>query len=1117
MDVGGWLRGLGLGQYEANFRNNKIDFDVLADLTDGDLQELAVPLDDRRRLLTAIAELGAQQPLTTQARRTPVAPSPAQSFAHLDSAERRPITVMFCDLVGSTELAAALDVEDWRNLLSNYLNEASKAVTGLGGHVLKMLGDGMMAVFGYPHAQENDAERAVRAALGVQHALGEVNARNAPIGGPQLAVRIGLESGPVVVDDDGEVFGAAPNIAARVQAAAEPGTVLVTSTVQRQVAGLFIVEDKGAHELRGAPAPVTLYRILRVSGGRRRRGARLLTSFVGREEDLAILARCSERAFAGDGQFVLIIGEPGIGKSRLVEEFRGQLAERPHSWIEWSSSQLLRNTPLHPVLGWARARFGGPEVAPERRLAELESLLAALKLDPATLAPLLAPLVDIPVPLERLPSLSPEEIRHRQLAAMVEWAIAGARNQPLVLVLEDLQWFDPTSIDLVRALSDRCAQAPILLLAMARLEFRPPWRSQPHHKVISLALLDEAQVQRIIAELAVRRTLSAEVMRRVSERASGVPLFVEEVTRLLLERGEAGGLQAIPPTLQQLLAARLDRLGEAREVAQIGAVLGRDFTYALLRAVGGIDHPALQSALDRLADADLLISEGAGSQANYRFKHALIQDAAYESLLKSSRQALHRRAAEILVGQPEAAAAEPEVIAHHFTEAGLDELAIEWWGKAGDQALRRSAFQEAIAHLGKAVAMADKPGAALTPRAASTTAASQQLKLQASLGRAMMWSRGFGSDESKTAFARARTLAAGVGDASERFDAYYGLFVGSVLRGELGLAKETAESFLSEAENEGRITEASVARRNVGMARLWQGDFIDARTNLAEALRIYDPERDRGTRLRFGADSGAAAAAYLTEAIWALGNVERARALSDEALARADETAHAPTRADVYEIISRYQMLRGDPEYVRPLAKVVVGLGREHGMALYLALGEVDLNWARAWLGDRESGMTGLRETLAAYLGQGNKLYAPLFQGRLAELEAEGDDAEAALRLIDEALALANETEEHWTDALLHRIRGEILLKRDPANAAPAEEAFLAAVAIAQAQKARSFELRAALSLAKLYHSTGRAAEAHAVLAPALEGFAPTPEMPEIAEAQALLVTIEAGAHVRHQ
>jgi class 3 adenylate cyclase len=394
MNIRVWLRSLGLGRYEKKFRENRIDFDVLADLTEGDLEELGVPVGDRRRLLRAIAELAAQERLPAQPR--PAAPpASTQSFAQLDSGERRPITVMFCDLVGSTELAAALDVEDWRNLLSNYLDEASKAVTGLGGHVLKKLGDGLMAVFGYPRAQENDAERAVRAALSVQQALGEVNARNAVTGAPQLAVRIGLESGPVVIDEAGEVFGEAPNIAARVQAAAEPGTVLVTSTVQRQVAGLFIVEDKGAHELKGAPAPVTLYRVVRISGGRRRKGARLLTPFVGREEDLTVLARCSDRALAGKGQFVLIVGEPGIGKSRLVEEFRGRLAERPHSWIEWSSSQLLQNTPLHPVLGWGRARFGGPEVAPERRLAELESLLAAVKLDAAKHAPLLAPMVDI--------------------------------------------------------------------------------------------------------------------------------------------------------------------------------------------------------------------------------------------------------------------------------------------------------------------------------------------------------------------------------------------------------------------------------------------------------------------------------------------------------------------------------------------------------------------------------------------------------------------------------------------------------------------------------------------------------------------------------------------------
>jgi predicted ATPase len=551
----------------------------------------------------------------------------------------------------------------------------------------------------------------------------------------------------------------------------------------------------------------------------------------------------------------------------------------------------------------------------------------------------------------------------------------------------------------------------------------------------------------MVGEISASHALSKEVVEGVNERTGGVPLFVEEVTRLLLERGEQGGVSAIPPTLQQSLAARLDRLGPAREIAQIGAVLGRDFGYTLLHDVADLDEPALQMSLDRLAEADLLFVEGAPPQASYRFKHALIQDAAYDSLLKSRRQALHRRAAEILRDDPERAAAEPEVIAHHFTQAGLDDLAIEWWAKAGDQALRRSAFQEAIAHLGKAIEMADKSGAASTPRAAASTAAeSQRLKLETSLGRAMMYSRGFASDESKTAFARARTLAAEASDASERFDAYYGLFAASLMRGEITLARETAETFLRDAENAGRMTEAAAARRCVGLARLPQGDLIGAEANCAEALRTYDPERDCDAKFRFGPDTGACAAVYLALASWVMGGVERARALSEEALARAEETGHAPTRTNVYHFVALYQILRGDPQAARRTATILVDLGREHGMPTYVALGEVHSNWARARLSGRESGMAGLLEAVAAYLGQGNRLWLPLLQGLLAELEAEGDDADGPLRRIDEALALANETGEHWTDALLHRIRGAILLKRDPANPAPAEEAFQTAI-----------------------------------------------------------------------
>jgi len=409
-----------------------------------------------------------------------------------------------------------------------------------------------------------------------------------------------------------------------------------------------------------------------------------------------------------------------------------------------------------------------------------------------------------------------------------------------------------------------------------------------------------------------------------------------------------------------------------------------------------------------------------------------------------------------------------------------------------------------MAHLGKAIAMADEAGPGSAPRAAGATA-SQRLKLQASLSQAMMYSRGVSSEESKIAFAHARALAAGVENASERFDAYYGLFAGSLFRGELSLARETAVSFLHDAEDEGWMTEAAVARRNLGMARLFEGDFVDAEKNLAEVLTTYDSERDRDARFRFGVDTGAGAAVYLALASWALGGVERAGALSEEALTRANETGHAPTRANAHYYLSLYHALRGVPETALRTAKIVVDLSREHGLATYLGGGEVYTSWARARLGDHESRTTGLKQALAAYIGQRNKLHAPIFHGLLAEVEAEGDDADRAVRRIDEALALANKTGARWTDTLLHRIRGEILLKREPANPAPAEEAFQTAIAIAKGQGARGDALLASHSLAKLYQSTGGRGDAQAILAPALEGLSPTPEMPEIAEAQVLL------------
>jgi class 3 adenylate cyclase len=539
MDLGGWLRGLGLGQYETNFRDNKIDAGLLPRLTDAGLKDIGVSaLGDRLRLLDAIAALASVKPPADVAAspREPTSPK-----GHEVSAERRPITVMFCDLVGSTSIAAKLDAEDWRSLVNAYLDEASTAVASFGGHVLKRLGDGVMALFGYPQAQENDAERGVRAALAIQRALAEISAKNRDGAAPELSARIGLESGPVVVEATGEVFGDAPNVAARVQAAAEPGAILVTRNVQRQIAGLFVAEEQGARELKGVSEPVHLFRIVRASGGGRRGGARALTPFVGREEELSLLARRWERAKGGEGQLVLIVGEPGLGKSRLVEEFRSQLTETPHTWSEWSASQLLQNTPLHPIAEWGRQRFGVDAPA-DQRLADLENTLRLVGLDPAEHAPLIAPLVDIPLPPERAAALGPEELRRRQLAAMTALVLAGARAQPVVIAFEDLHWADPTSLDLLRGLADRGAQAPLLLLATARPEFRPPWSLRSHHNLISLSPLDRAGVARMVGEISASHALSQEVVDGVSERTGGVPLFVEEVTRLLLERGERGGV-----------------------------------------------------------------------------------------------------------------------------------------------------------------------------------------------------------------------------------------------------------------------------------------------------------------------------------------------------------------------------------------------------------------------------------------------------------------------------------------------------------------------------------------------------------------------------------------------
>jgi class 3 adenylate cyclase/predicted ATPase len=1111
MDIGDWLRSLGLEQYEATFRENAIDAGVLRDLTDQDLEKLGVLLGHRRKLLRAIGELGSPPAASVPPAiklapvgNTPAAPPvPPTTAAAEAGGERRYLTVMFCDLVGSTGIAAKLDAEEWRDLVGGYLNAASAAVAEMGGHVAKKLGDGLLALFGYPVAQENDTERAVRAALSIQRALAELNGKNAGSGKPELVARIGLDTGPAVMDAAGEIYGEVANIAARVQAQAEPGAVLITARVQRQVAGMFFAEERGSRHLKGVAEAVTLFGITRVSGGVRRSGQRNLTPLVGRDEEIAILMRRWDRARQGDGQLVLIAGEPGLGKSRLIEEFHNRLGEVPHTWAEWFCSQLLQNTPLHPFAEWGQQRFGGADVPAERRLEDLDNSLQQVKLDPAEYAPLLAPLMDIPLPPERAITLVPEELRRRQLAALASWVMAGARAMPIVLVLEDLHWADPTTLELMRGIAERGALAPLLVLTTTRPELRPPWGMRSHHGMISLAPLDRQQVRHMVGELSARHALPQELIEGVTERAGGVPLFVEEVTRFLLERGEYGGVQAIPPTLQQSLTARLDRLGPAREVALIGAVIGRGFPYTLLRTVAGIDDATLQNALDRLADADILLVQGVPPDSDYRFKHALIQDAAYGNLLRNRRQILHRRVAEAL--SDNVATAEPELLAHHFTEAGLTEAAIDWWGKAGQRSLERSALAEAAEQLARALRLIDTvPGTPALRR--------DQIRLQVALITPLIHVRGYAAVETKAAEERARLLIEEAEKLGEQvddplllFSVLYGIWVArnAAFNGDVTL--ELAGQFLALAEKQKADVPLMIGQRLMGVSNAYSGQLRQGQEYLDRAIALYDPVRHRQLAMRFGQDAKVTALTHRSYSRWMLGYPDSALADADQAVKEAREIGHAATLMLALAFAQFSYIACG--KYARANSNLdeLAALAGEKGALFWKALGQAYRGCIMALTGQSSEAAQLIDSGIAGYRSTGATVYAPLHLSILANAFTKLGRVDDALRCIDEAVTLIETSKERWWQAEVNRAAGEVALKLPEPDAQKAERYFDRALEVARGQEAKSWELRAAMSLARLWRDQGKPQQARELLAPVYGWFTEGFDTLDLKEAKTLL------------
>ena len=942
----------------------------------------------------------------------------------------------------------------------------------------------------------------MRAALAIQRSLTELNRKNEGTGKPALAARIAIDSGPVVIDATGEIFGDVPNIAARAQALAEPGSVVVTARVQRQIAGLFVAEERGSHELKGVPEPVTLFRIIRASGGGRRAGQRHLTPLVGRDEEIAMLLRRWERARQGDGQLVLIVGEPGLGKSRLIEEFHARLRETPHTWVEWSCSQLLQNTPLHPITEWGRQRFGGADVAAEQRLADLESSLAQVKLDPAENAALLASLLDIPLPQKREPTLQPEELRRRQLAALTNWVIAGARIQPVVLAIEDLHWADPTTLDVLRGIAERGALAPLFVLITTRPEFRAPWGMRSHHGMIALAPLDGQQVRQMVGELAARHALSKEVVDGVTERAGGVPLFVEEVTRLLLEYGEQGGVRAIPPTLQQSLTARLDRLGPAREVAQIGSVIGRDFSYAIIRAVTGMEDTDLQASLDRLAEADILLVQGVPPESDYRFKHALIQDAAYENLLKSRRQILHRRVGECLRDDVATAASQPEVLAHHFTQAGLAEEAVEWWGKAGRRSLERSALVEAAEQLTRALAQ-------IATLPASPALRREEIEVQVALITPLFHVKGFAAPETKAATERARSLidqAEALGEPPEDplllFSVLYGFWAANYVAFNGDALRDLAGQFLALAEKQGATVPLVVGHRVMGTSLVHTGDIAEGRAHYDRAIALYDPAAHRPLAMRFGQDLRVVILSQRSLALWTLGHPEAALADIDRALKDAREIDQTATLMYALVVAPIIHIHCGNYVAANALCGELLALADETGSSYWRAFGTAVQGCGLA-LTSASDAVQVITSGLTAWRSTGATLFLPWYLSSLAKAYAELGQFDNAWHCIGEAMV--ETTKETWFEADVHRIAGDIALRSTEPNTVKADVYFERALAVARQQQAKSWELRAAMSMARLWRDQGKRDEARELLAPVYGWFTEGFDTLDLKEAKALL------------
>ena len=1107
MDIAAWLRGLGLQQYEPIFRDNDIDGTVLPSLTAEDLSSLGIAsVGHRRRLLAAIASLNdsGKQPAIV----------PVPNGPRAAEAERRQLTVVFCDLVGSTALSSWLDPEDLREVIRAYHRCIQEVAGRFDGFIARYMGDGALIYFGYPQAREDDAERAVRAGLALVAAVPVLR----PHAAIELRCRVGVATGLSVVGDligagaaqEQTVIGETPNVAARLQALAKPNAVVIADSTRQQLGSLFEVVDLGPQQLKGLVKSQRAWLVSGVSSVHSRFEALRSgeTAFVGREEELNCLLRLWQQAKDGVGRVVLISGEPGIGKSRLAAVLRQRLQTQQHNVFQYFCSPHHRDTPFFPIIGELEreARFQRNDT-PQARLDKLGALLAPIAPSEEDIG-LIAELLSLPYSGRyRVPDLTSQRKKEKTLEALVRYLARVAQQQPVLMIFEDLHWTDATSQEFLDLIVDRIEGMPVLLVATLRSEFKPPWAGPRPVISLTLARLDQGLCTTIVEQIAGPNTsLSKEIVAEIVGRTDGVPLFLEELTKAVLESATVGPVPAtsvgVPATLHASLIARLDRLGPiAKDIAQVGAAIGRDFSYELLAATAQRSERELAQALTLLVDAGLIFASGRPPQATYLFKHALVQDTAYSMLLRAARKTLHARIARTLVEHfPSVAEAQPQVLAHHFTEAGLIQEAIAYWSQAGEQSAAKSAFVEAIAQLRKGLQLIDELHDFRERK-------HRELELQVTLAAALMQAKGHANTEVGLVLRRARDLVLDTNAAGTilHFSVLYGLWVAQYLGGEPIAALEQAKEFLSLAQSQAQSGLLLTGHRLVGSALIPTGDFQEALSHLDRAVALYRPEEHEALAFRFGADIGITAICVRGWALWHRGFPDQARKALDEGVQSARKSIHRHTLAYalIYAGLTAISA-RWTTEGANA-ANELVSLTEEHGFALFLGYGLILQGGAMAQSGQGTAAAERIREGIAAMQATGARRVESMVLGLLAEALAATGAITKAFEVLAAALAAAEACGAHWADAELHRLRGELLQRLSMPDWAEIERCFRTSLTVANEQGSRGFELRAAISLARFLNKRERRDEARDLLAPLYGWFTEGFDTPDLKEAKALL------------